>query len=250
MTRSSRRVPRSGDRNGIPDGQRYAAACPGTTGYVELNRPDLMSWDAPAGTDAPTRPTASGFSAATGVTWLTSIGPVDLTPDVVRGGDRTVTEPAPESAAGSPLGLRAPAGRPTAQHVAVVKDPSAQQIRWLTLYADDSTAYDAMLAWGEAAKLASGSMVTGPPDLTRTYAVTADGDDLLVVQTLTDRTGALYIGSGHLGIRRIGNALLMVSSTSEAKATPDNAIAWTTGDQELLATLGKGLCRFTASGCD
>lgn len=231
-----------------PKDNRYAAACPGTTGYVELNRPDLIGWDPPLEDRTPN--TDDNFTAATGVTWMTSIGAVTLAPDVVGGGERTVTEPASASAARAPLGLTGSSITPADQHVAVVKDPAELQIRWLTLYADDSTAYDAMLAWGEAAKLASGTAVAGPPDLMSTYAVSTDGDDLLIVHKLTDTTGSLYIGSGHLGIRRIGNALLMVSSTSEAKATPDNAIAWTTDDQELLATLGKGLCRFTATGCD
>ncbi len=197
MTRSSRRVPRSGDRNGIPDGQRYAAACPGTTGYVELNRPDLIGWDPPLEDRTPN--TDDNFTAATGVTWMTSIGAVTLAPDVVSGGERTVTEPASASAARAPLGLTGSSITPADQHVAVVKDPAAQQIRWLTLHADDSTAYDAMRAWGEAAKLASGTAVAGPPDLMSTYAVTSDGDDLLIVQTLTDQTGALYVGRGHLG---------------------------------------------------
>lgn len=255
--------PKLGDGRVIPQGSkitatgslhladtRYAAACPGTSGYVELNRPDLIAWEPPSQTSPPTTPETPGFTAATGVTWQTTLGDIALAADLSTGGDRTVVGPDRDVLIGKPLDLETYNAARVLDQIAVrVDDPAAQHVRFVALYADDREANDALLSLAEAAKAASGRLLPGPPDLTQTYAVTMSEDTAYITMTLRDETAALYPGSGHLGVRRVGNVLVLVSSTSEAEASSDNLTAWRTSDEKLLATLAAGLCAYSATGC-
>lgn len=245
----------------------FAGACPGTAGYAAIPTSEDIVAIAPASGTAgsptasatssasPSGPSSFGPGTAAPVDWVTTIAdfplaaglaptPEDKFTELTRAVDLTGLQPC----------LTVADMHPTDAVMTELAGPSGRIVRQLRLFPDDHAAADAFDAWVTKALDCSGTApeATTPPYLTHEFAVSDFGEDeAFIAQIVRDRdTRELYIWGGHMGIKRVGNALLTISATSEATATPDRIAEWRMGDQEILALLGRSMCRYAAGGCD
>lgn len=242
------------------DDTTFTQVCPGTAGYAVIPRPDAISAIRPAtgGTASPGSATSSasfgpGSSPRGG--WVTRIENFPLAQGMKHTGDDKFTELTREI---TTAGALQPCLFPEGNHdgtdaiMAELSSPAGNVVRQLRLFADDREAAAAYEAWIESARSCSGvapDTKGGAPGLTHEFAVEPLGADEALIAQIVRTNGKLYIWSGHMGLKRVGNALLTISASSEAMATPNRIAAWKAEDEKTLAALGRSMCRYAPGGC-
>ena len=223
-----------------------SSVCRGTSGVAAIPTPaDIRSIDG--------QTVSSSSSSTPAAAWVRSIVDFPLGQGLSSAGDQTL----------GPIthDVRHPGGIepcmklaniPSVDGIEMTLDsPAEHLVRQLRLFADDTAAKENVTAWLDAVAGCQGKTVSGPPDLTPTYTVMDLGTDTYVIVLVArSAQGDLSPWMGVMGVRRVGNAVLTTSSTSEAMATPDNIDQAKVATQEWLGVLGTFMCRYAPGARD
>lgn len=219
--------------------------CPGTAGVASIpTAADVLQIDGqPADPSTPGTPSGQ---------WARTITDFPLGQGLSAAGDQTL----------GPIthDIRHQGGLDPCLHLAEIPSvdaiemtldsPAEQLVRQLRLFDEEASAKANVASWQDAARSCEGKTVTGPSGVTLSYDVIDLGtDELMIVQSAKTATGGLFPWMGVMGIKRVGNAVLTTSSTTEAMATPDNVDQAKVATAESLGMLGKFMCSYGTGGC-
>lgn len=232
----------------------FAQACPGTSGYVVLPGAGTLDIGDPggagSGSGSPSSTPSAEPSASAG--WVTAIpddfpiatGLEPTAEETAGPATRTLTDPLLEPCQDVPAQDDSTDGLEY-----VVSGPATTMVRQLRLYPDAEAAAAALDAWRDAFTACSGAVSEGTPALEHEFDVTQTQADRLVVgQIVTDPGGQPYPWGSHLGVVRVGNAVLAVATTTEETGSAEAVQRWSTADGETLTALAPTLCAFDRDG--
>ena len=210
--------PASQDADTTPDGTRSAEPRPVVT-------------EIPAGF-----PLAEGYPADTG-------------------SDETLVGPAADAQAFERLDVCDKLAYPTVGHVdrlaVVFTQPEDYRARELTTYADDASARDALTHLVETYRACPRESFGGTPETVTVTDVrqTGLGDDGYAVVQSYEADGRTAIGLTQVQAVRVGNALLLSTTSNEGWGDAEGVDAAVRDEEASLAPVADAMCTFSDAGC-
>ena len=231
----------------------FSASCPGTAGYAAIVTPEAIRSIAPSPASTPSSTAKATPSADLESTPLAA-GLIATGEGILAGPSRSLVSrvDAELPACLQPAMERAAAGATDALAV-LLSEPAASYARSVRSYPDEAAARAALQTWRSALAACDGALVEGTPSLRlRVTLEDFDAPDrtVAIVAYQDDPTGTLYIANARISVLRVGTAVALSHSADEAQATPSAIAAWQDDEAETLTLLARGMCQFTAAGCD
>ncbi|MGZ8737379.1 MAG: hypothetical protein ACXWW7_09475, partial [Nocardioides sp.] len=134
----------------------------------------------------------------------------------------------------------------------IFRQPEDFRSRELTTYADAATAREALANLVEAHRACTRESFGGTPEsvtLTEVRQTQLGDDGYAVVQTY-EVGGEPAIGLSQIQAVRVGNALLLSTTSNEGGGDPEGINAAVRAEEDTLTPLADAMCVFTEAGCD
>jgi hypothetical protein len=134
---------------------------------------------------------------------------------------------------------------------AVFRQPEDFRSRELTTYPDDATARQALTNLVEAHRACARESFGGTPESVTLTEVRQSqlGDDGYAVVRSYELGGEPAIGLSQIQAVRVGNALLLSTTSNEGSGEPEAVDAAVRGEEATIAPLVEAMCVFSEAGC-